>query len=159
MDLRDIQASVFALQSDSVLGEGEAWEALKPLGSKVVPHLLNAYPEFSKWRGRVSLVYHSMRYARVSEDAFRLGILALQDRAKLVRYRACMLLAYSQRDDALPYLRDLLNSPCAETVGNSMAAIDAIESKNHHYFLDRDHTGNIFLALTEEDRNEIDLYS
>jgi hypothetical protein len=89
-----IRAAVARLDSTSWSDQDEIWNGLRPCGEAVVPYLREAYPTFRKWQGRVSLVYHSIRFARVSEDAFQLGLAALADRATLVRYRACSLLAF-----------------------------------------------------------------
>ena len=87
---------------------------------------------------------HSLRFARTSDIAFELGITALHDRSFVVRYRACGLLAFSQRRDALPALRPLLKHRDPRTAADATAAIDAIKRRNHHYFIDREHTGQIF---------------
>ena len=79
-----------------------------------------------------------------SEAAFRLGLAACGDKATLVRYRACGLLAYSLRADALPTLEAMLRHRDRRTAEDAAAAIDAIRSRNHHYFIDREHTGRIF---------------
>lgn len=150
----EIQSQVRALESTSVQGEEDAWQLLKPLGVGVCPYLLAAYPKFKKWQGRVSLVFHSIRYARVSEEAFQLGVLALNDRASLVRYRACSLLAYSQRKDALPYLKPLQAHEVAKTVKDAEAAVDAIRLRNHHLFVDRTHSGSTFWVVNESDRGD-----
>jgi|GEM_PF-1670577 len=145
----EIQTQVRALESTTVRGEEDAWELLKPMGVSVCPYLLAAYPELKKSQGRVSLVYHSIRYARVSEEAFQLGVLALKDRASLVRYRACSLLAYSLRKDALPHLKPLLAHNDEKTAKDAEAAIDAIQSNNHHLFVDRTNSGNTFWVVNE----------
>jgi hypothetical protein len=44
----------------------------------------------------------------VSALDVRLGLQALRDRSWVVRYRACMLVAYALRPDALASLRPLL---------------------------------------------------
>ncbi len=150
----EIRAQVMSLQSDTVQGEDDAWQALKPLGIEVVPYLLEAYPKMGKWQGRASLVYHAVKFARVSEDAYQLGVSALGDRARIVRYRACGLVAYSLRKDAIPYLKPLLESDCEETREHAHAAIDAIRAKNHHYFVDRGHTGRAFWVVNKTDKNE-----
>jgi len=51
-----------------------------------------------------------------------------------------MLLAFSQNEAALPTLRESLSHPDEGTRGDVVAAIDAIESRNHHYFVDREHS-------------------
>jgi hypothetical protein len=140
----EIRALVLRLDTTSARDGEEAWARLRGLGATVVPYLLEAYRSFRQAKGRVSLVFHSIGHARTSEEAFRLGIEALSDKATLVRYRACGLLAYSQRADAIPHLKALLTHSDARTVEDARAAIDAISSRNHHYFVDRGHTGRSF---------------
>ena len=147
-----IRASVARLDTTSWSDQEEIWTELRPCGEAVVPYLREAYPRFRKWQGRVALVYRSIRYARVSEDAFQLGLAALADRATLVRYRACSLLAYSLRDDAIGSLEALLDHPDAETVADARAALDAIRNRNHHYFVDRRHSGRTFWEVNTGDR-------
>jgi hypothetical protein len=144
VDEARIQALLTKLNTARSLDEEQAWEQLRTLGEKVVPHLEQAYPKMSKWQGRVSLVFHSTQFARSSESAFRLGLVALQDRSFMVRYRACGLLAYSLRREALSALKPLLKHPGHRTVEDAEAAISAIEEQNHHLFVDRDRTGQIF---------------
>ena|SRR5688572_3220673 len=148
----DIRAAVQRLNASTVAGEEEAWGALRELGVAVVPYLREAYPTFTRWQGRVSLVYHSIRYGRVSEDAFLLGLEAIEDRATLVRYRACSLLAYSLRKDALFRLKQLLKHQDPKTVADAKAAMRAIEKQNHHLFQDRDHSGRVKWVVNDADR-------
>jgi hypothetical protein len=139
----DIMQLVKALDT-TASSEGEsAWKLLEPLGERAVPHLSSCYKSFRTWQGRASLVYHCLPYARTNDDAFRLGLVAATDRAKVVRYRAISLLAYAQRPEALPILRSLLAHPSKETAIDAAAAIDAIDSRNHHFFHDRDHSGMV----------------
>lgn len=148
----EIRAAVKELDSKTVAGEESAWSKLRPLGVAVVPYLREAYPTFSRWQGRVSLVYHSIRYSRVSDDAFLLGLEALNDRATLVRYRACALVAYSLRKDALFALNKLLSHSDPKTVEDARAAVTAINSQNHHLFVDRDNSGRVRWVVNDEDR-------
>lgn len=151
MSPAEFQALVKSLDTSSSLDEEAAWSQLKPLGPAVVPHLAAAFPRFKKWQGRASLVFHSIHYARKSEEAFQLGLAALSDKATVVRYRACGLLAYSLRNDALPALKPLLNHTDKKTAEDAAAAIDAIRHNNHHYFVDRNHTGRAFWQVNEGD--------
>ncbi len=146
--IRDL---VRKLESSKALEEEAAWTELKPLGEAVVPYLAEGYSKMKKAPGRVSCVFHSIRYARTSDAAFRLGVAALNDRATLVRYRACGLLAYSLRSDAVPFLQALVEHPDKETAADARAAIDAIQNRNHHYFRDRDHSGTIFWTVNKGD--------
>lgn len=126
----------------------KVWTVLKPLGYKVLPYFIEYYPKMKKWQGRVALIYHSIYFAREHELAFQLGLNALEDRATLVRYRACMLLAYSLRQDAIKPLKKLLKHKDTKTIDDAKAAIDAIKRKNHNYFWDRNHTGQIKMIIS-----------
>jgi len=146
-----IKELVARLDTSKSLEEEEVWATLKPLGVAIVPFLAEAYAKMKRADGRRSCVFHSMKFGRSSEAAFQLGIAALNDRATLVRYRACGLLAYSLRRDAVPHLQALLQHPDARTAEDAGAAIDAIEAQNHHFFRDRDHSGRTFWELNPGD--------
>ena len=78
----------------------------------------------------------------------QLGVEALADRSRVVRYRACMLLAYSLERSVLPSLKESENSTSQEeTLLDIRAAIDAIENQNSDYFVDRNHSGKKFLRV------------
>lgn len=110
--------------------------------------LLEKYRISKRWQIRSSCVYHSIRYARSSRAAVELGIEALLDESKIVRYRACMLLAYSLCIDGLSYLKQIKErTSCLETIANTEAAIDSIENNNSNYFVDREHSGKILLRV------------
>ena len=151
MNEAEIRRLVAALETNKVLEEEEAWARLKPLGPSVLSYFSEFYPKMKNSRGRASLVFHAIRYGRTHEEAFRLGVRALEDKATLVRYRACELLAYSLRRDAVPHLRKLLKHKDPKSVENAKAAIDAIRQQNHHYFMDRRHTGSIKWTVNEAD--------
>jgi hypothetical protein len=152
MDPAEIESLVCRLDTkDSRTGE-DAWGQLQHLGDAVVPFLLAAYPHARTWQGRTSLVFHSIRHARTSEAAFQLGVMALGDRSYMVRYRACGLLAYSLRREALPPLLPLASHADPRTAEDAAAAIDAIEHSNHNYFVDRSHTGRSFWAVNDTDQ-------
>jgi hypothetical protein len=68
---------------------------------RCVDVLEDAYPTARRGEERTTLVYHCIPYARTSDEAFQLGLTALNDRARPVRHQACGLLAYSLRRDAL----------------------------------------------------------
>jgi hypothetical protein len=77
--------------------------------------------------------------------------IADEEAAWSVRYRACGLLAYSLRADALPELEPLLGHRDQRTVEDARAAIDAIRSHNHHFFVDRGHSGRSFWEVNKGD--------
>jgi hypothetical protein len=152
----DIEAQVLKLDTTSAREQEDVWEQLKPLGEAVVPSLAQAYPRFRTAQGRVSLVFHAIRHARSSDDAFKLGLAALRDKATLVRYRACGLLAYSLRKDALSHLKEALSHPDEKTAEDARAAITAIKKQNHHLFIDRDQSGRTEWVVNESDAQDTD---
>jgi len=124
---------------------------LRPLGAAVVPYLAEFYPNAKMLEGRRAILYHAIRHSRTTEAAFQLGVAGLSDRASIVRYRGCCVLAYSLRHDAIPHLEVLLAHKDRKTAEDARAAIDAIKRNNHHYFVDRDHTGQMFWEVNEGD--------
>jgi len=143
MEEERVRELVLQLDTTSFTQIDAAWEELGELGEAAVPILAQAYRGMRRWQGRAALVYYSIPFARTSRAAFELGLAAVSDRATLVRYRACMLLAYSLSAEALPALEQLLCHTDPKTVEDARAAIDAIQHRNHHYFVDRDHTGRM----------------
>lgn len=128
------------------------WAAIRELehsGVNIPRVLLEHYRASRSWRGRVSCVFFCIPYARKSDDAVQLGTEALKDKSKVVRHRACSLLAYSLRDDTVSNLRQLLVHDDPSTVDDARAAIDAIEHRNHHFFLDRSHNGKMTWTVEE----------
>ena len=132
-------------------GSDSEWSAvdeLRRILDKDMPkYLLEKFRSARKWTVRSSCVYHAVRYAKESQEAINLGMEALKDKSKDVRYRACMLLAYSLRSDLLPELYRIASEIPAVSRDDLLAAIDAIENKNHHFFIDRDHSGMMTLNI------------
>ena len=147
----EIRRLVGEIAADSPVTEA-AWQVLRELGPTVAPYLLDAYPTAKRWQGRTALVFHAIRFARTSEAAYALGLRALGDKSYMVRYRACMVLAYSLRADAIPALQALLQHADARTREDAARALDAIHHQNHHYFVDRAHSGRSFWVVNETDR-------
>ena len=58
-----------------------------------------------------------------------------------------MLLAYSLKDEALSHLEVLCAHKDPKTVEDARAAADAIVHKNHHYYVDRNHSGRVTLSI------------
>lgn len=133
-------------------GSENEWRAVKRLREALqcdLPKVLLArYQSQKSWKPRSSYVYHATRYARESDAAVELGKLATSDRSKVVRYRACKLLAYSLRRELLPFLSKLLSDTSDQTTrGDIEAAMDAIATQNHNYFVDRDHSGKVRMNI------------
>jgi hypothetical protein len=165
MDDAAVKALLDRLDGNGSADEWAAAEELGRLGADLATWLLGRFRAARSWKVRCACVYHATRYARESDDAVTIGTEGIRDRSKVVRYRASMLLAYAQRKDTLPALRDAVGAlPERPPKEDLLAAIDAIESGNHHYFIDRDHTGMIKLEIgprTEEkemDPGRVDLH-
>ena len=128
-------------------GSDAEWRAVETLHQQLgvrLPEALLATYRSSRLAGpRSSCVYHATKYARVSDDALQLGLEALQDRSKLVRHRACGLLAFSQRPGLAARLRAQMDAVSETSRADLLAAIDALEQGNHHFFVDRDHSDKI----------------
>jgi hypothetical protein len=116
-------------------------------GNRLPAMLLSTYRNAPLAGPRACCVYHATRYARVSEAAVRLGLEALHDRSKIVRYRACGLLAYAQRADVLDQLRQRLHDVPDISTADVRAAIDALDQGDHNLFMDREHSGKVTWKL------------
>lgn len=122
------------------------------LGAELPRYLLEKFRSEKKRVAREECLRLSMRYARESEDAFRMAIEGLNDRSWVVAHMACILLSFSLRKDALPALREVERSGRTEKHRDrARRAIDAIEHQNHNYFIDTKHTGKAFLSLVGYD--------
>jgi hypothetical protein len=120
-----------------------AWEMAHSMGDDLLALLAKAFPLIRKSEGRASIMRYIGKFSRENQLVFNMGIVAVQDRAYAVRHYGCALLAYSLRNEALPTLSVLLKHSDHRTVADARAAIDAIKSKNHYFFMDRDHTGKV----------------
>ena len=130
--------------------EWRAIESLQQLAGARLPKLLLAKYRSSRLAGpRSSCVYHATRFARASDDAVQLGLEAMTDRSKLVRYRALGLLAYSQRRNLLDHLRTHLDTVPEASRTDLLAAIDALEQGNHNLFVDRERSGKVTWNVVE----------
>src|SRR5579862_7688232 len=107
MDEAQIRILVKQLDTKDRSTEEAAWSQLRVLGDSVVPYLAEFYPIAKNSRGD-GQSYSTPFHTRTSEAAFRLGVAALSDLASIVRYRACSVLAYSLRRDAIPHLDALI---------------------------------------------------
>jgi hypothetical protein len=128
-------------------GSDSEWQAVAVLreraGNRLPGLLLATYRQARRAGPRASCVYHATRYARVSDAAVCLGLEALEDRSRIVRYRACGLLAYAQRPDVLDRLRERLVDVPDVSKADVRAAIDALEQGDHNLFIDRGHSGKL----------------
>ena len=143
MDNAQIGALVASFDTKDTAARDAAWQQLRGLGERVLPFFEEFFPRAKRFEARRDMAFHCIRYARTSASAFRIGLLAIADRSTIVRYRGCCILAYSQRRDALAPLERLLGHADGKTVADAKAAIDAIQSGNHHYFVDRENSGRM----------------
>jgi glycerol-3-phosphate dehydrogenase len=120
-----------------------AWELAHSMGDELLALLAEAFPQIRKSAGRASVMRYVGKFSRENNAVFGMGIVAAQDRSYAVRHYGCALLAYSLRSEALTTLSTLLKHRDQRTVADARAAIDAIKSKNHHFFHDRGHSGKI----------------
>lgn len=153
MDAKKLASLLECLDGTGSSREYKAIRLLKEKDDELPQHLLERYRASRQWKARAACAFHAVFYARSSEVAVTLGREAIQDKARVVRYRASGLLAYSLRKDVLPDLREaaraLRDKPGIEDLH---AAIDAIEHQNHHYFIDREHSGRMTWDVEEATR-------
>ncbi len=127
---------------------GAISELKKRTGDKFSERMFDLYKNARRWPARSACVFYVIRYARNDKTAVKLGRTAIFDKAYGVRYRACMLLAYSLDRDSIPFLIDALEATDElESCNDLLAAIDSIESKNSDFFLDRDHSGRVHMEV------------
>lgn len=124
------------LDTTSFSEQEKHWVEIKELDLDIPYYFLKVYPTFKKWQGRVLLVFSCIKYARINQSAFELGIKALDDKSTLVRYHGACILAYSLRKEAIPYLEKNLNHSDKETQKDAERAIKAINNQNHHIFME-----------------------
>lgn len=117
----------------------------------LVPRLIDAYPLVGRAFGRHILLRSLVCLARDRRDVVELAKQALADRSLLVRSEACAILAYSLSEHALPALEALRLHRDSKTRDEAAAAIDAIQRRNHHLFIDRGHTGTSFWVVRAGD--------
>jgi hypothetical protein len=148
MDATRVDELLEKLDGSGSEAESSAAAELRQLGLEFPRLLLRKFHSATVWRERASCVTYAMKYARKSDDAIALGREAVGDESRAVRYHGSMLLAYSLRKDVLPDLDSALRTRSGGPGEDDIrAAIDAIENQNHNYFLDREHTGKMFLNI------------
>jgi len=143
----------------TALDDHRAWVASSN-GSKLhgeygfcvlVPFYIEALSKIRNANGRVHIMFWLIPLARRDALVVEAARGRLQDKSAAVRMHACEVLAYSLRHDAIPALEPLLDHPVADTRTAAAAAIDAIQHQNHHFYLDRKHSGTSFWVVNPED--------
>ncbi len=129
-------------------GSDEEWRAISKLrGLDNLPDvLLEKFQRSKRYGARASCVYNCIRYATTSDSAFQLGLAATNDRSRVVRYRAAMLLAVAQNEAAIPYLESM-KLKHKESFADADSAILAILHGNPNLFVDRNNSGMVKLNI------------
>jgi hypothetical protein len=149
MDDHEIRNLVTSFDTKDNAVRAAVWQQLRDQGDRVLPFFADLFTVARRLEVRRDIAFHCTRFARTSNVAFRIGLMAAEDKSSIVRYRGCGVLAYSLRPDALPILNKQLSHSDSKTVEDAKAAIDAIQRRNHHYFIDRRHTGQFFWAVDD----------
>jgi hypothetical protein len=129
-------------------GSDAEWTAILQLRTlDHLPELLLAKYQRSKHFGaRAACVYHCLRHASKNESAFKLGLAATEDRSKVVRNRAAMLLAVAQNAAAIPALESM-KTRYKESAADAEAAIKAIKNRDPNLYVDRKNSGMVTLNI------------
>jgi hypothetical protein len=99
----------------------------------LIPGLIAAYPRIKHWEGRNSILFDLIRYARKRPEVVDLALVGLLDSANMVRMQSCIMLAYSQRKDVIPYLEQALSHKDKKTRQYAREAINHIRNKTVFY--------------------------
>ena len=99
----------------------------------LIPGLIAAYGKIQGWLGRNAILFWLIRFARVRPEVLALALAGLKDAAFLVRIQSCIMLAYSQREDMIPHLEQLLSHKDKKTRDYAQSAIEHIRNKTVFY--------------------------
>jgi len=141
----EVHKYLVCLEGRAAAKKHEAIAKLEALGADIPDLLMKKYKVSRWWSDRASCVYHCIKYAKTNEDAYQIGILALHDKSKVVRHRACALLSVAQKQEAIEHLEDLIFDKASAS--DATAAIDALTNRSQNYFVDRQHSGKLSLKL------------
>lgn len=149
MSDKQLNEALEAIDGSGSDSERAAIEILKKAHGENLAHLFLArFNLTKKWSRRAAFLYYSTPYSKNNAHAVQLGEEALNDRSKIVRYRACKLLAWSLSKNSLNKLKEALDNEKDEsTCSHIRAAIDAIEAQNSDYFVDRNHSGMVTMNV------------
>ena len=110
----------------------------------LIPVYVKAFPKIKNWPGRMYISFTLIPYVKINQDVFDLALIGIFDKSKIVRNYCCSMLAYAKKTEAIPYLKKLNISRYETSHEDAIAAIAAIEKQNHHLWVDREDSGNIF---------------
>jgi len=100
---------------------------------KLVTLLVAAYPKIKSWRGRNVILFELIRFARKRPEVLELALTGLSDPSYFVRMQSCIMLAYSQREDMIPHLKEILMHKDEKTRDYAKQAVAHIENKTVFY--------------------------
>jgi hypothetical protein len=141
----DIDALIACLDGTGSATERQAINELRETRGSIASVMREAYERSTSAKTRSSCLFYAISDARNDPAAVGLATLALSDRSKIVRYRALMLLAFAQSDEAKEVVALFVARRPEDADG--AAALDALVRGNADYFVDRRHTGNIKLVV------------
>ena len=152
-----IRAIIQDLDTARGVALDERRQDLIPFGREICAHLAWGMARLKRQEARVALLYTAVKFARVEPEAVTAAIAALDARGAQVRRIACALLAFSLERSALPALRARAVIERRNDIGADIAtAISAIETGDHHRWVDRSGSGrsfwNVVGAVLPEDR-------
>jgi len=129
MDNEGVHEHLAYLDGRSSEDMHEAIATLEALGVDIPGLMMKKYRISRRWADRASCVYHCIKYARTHEDAYQVGITALQDKSRAVRHKACLLLSAAQKKEAIEHLEQLLSDKTSRN--DAVAAIDVLSKLKH----------------------------
>ena len=129
MDYEEVHEHLAYLDGRSSEDMHEAIAKLEALGVDIPGLMMKKYRISRRWADRASCVYHCIKYARTHEDAYQVGITALQDKSRAVRHKACLLLSAAQKQEAIEHLEQLLSDKTSRN--DAVAAIDVLLNLKH----------------------------
>ena len=129
MDNEGVHEHLAYLDGRSSEDMHEAIATLEALGVDIPGLMIKKYKISRRWADRASCVYHCIKYARTHEDAYQVGITALQDKSRAVRHKACLLLSAAQKKEAIEHLEQLLSDKTSRN--DAVAAIDVLSKLKH----------------------------
>jgi hypothetical protein len=124
MDYEGVHEHLAYLDGRSSEDMHEAIAKLEELGVDIPGLMMKKYQISRRWADRASCVYHCIQYAVTHEEAYQVGIIALQDKSRAVRHKACMLLSAAQKKEAIEHLEKLLSDKTSRN--DAVAAIDLL---------------------------------
>ena len=130
MDDEKLQKYLAYLDGRSPGSEYQAIAKLEEQGADIPKLLTKRYKVSRRWSDRALCIFHCIEYAKSNDVAYQLGIMALQDRSRTVRRRACALLSVAQNQEAIEHLEKLLLDETLQ--GDALAAINALSKPSQN---------------------------